>query len=221
VQSVEIVPFTKTLSLLSAEDFVSRILLEKFRVRHVIAGFDFAFGHQRGGNMERLREWLKPHGVGVTEVKPQLDDGGSVFSSSRARECLEAGDPKGAAHVLGRRWSIRGAVEKGDQRGRELGFPTANIALGDYLRPKFGVYAMRVERKGQALKGVANIGKRPTVAGAVERLEVYLLDFKDDLYGETLTVELVDFVRPERAFEGLDALKRQIAQDVEKAKTLL
>jgi riboflavin kinase/FMN adenylyltransferase len=154
----------------------------------------------------------------------EADPEAFVYSSTGVRDALRAGDPRAAARILGRPYAIDGRVRRGDARGRTIGFPTANIALGPYLPPAFGVYAVRVEgaEPGRALPGVANLGVRPTVGGdPAPRLEVHLFDFTGDLYGKRLTVSLVDFLRPERKFDGLDALKAQIAADAAKARTLL
>jgi riboflavin kinase/FMN adenylyltransferase len=223
VDEVITLPFTLEFSNLSAEDFVQKILIERLGVSHIVAGFDYVFGHKRGGTMPLLRQWLGPHGVGVTEVTPFRDSGGLIMSSSRTRELLQQGDLNTAAHILGRPWSITGVVEHGAKRGSGIGAPTANIGLDDYLRPKFGVYAVNVRRvrDGPLWQGVANIGTRPTVDGKTEMLEVHLFDFHENLYGEALEVILLDFIRPEQVFDGLPALKAQIAKDIETAKARL
>jgi riboflavin kinase/FMN adenylyltransferase len=223
VDDVIVMPFSLEFATLSAEDFVKRILLDKLGVSHVVAGFDYVFGAQRGGTMPLLRQWLTPQHVGVTEVTPFRDSHGTVMSSSRTREALQQGDLATAAHILGRRWSISGIVQHGQQRGSSIGVPTANIALGDYLRPQFGVYAVQAKRlkDGALWSGVANIGTRPTVDGATELLEVHLFGFDGVLYGEELEVELIDFLRPERKFDGLEALKAQIALDIQNARAKL
>jgi riboflavin kinase/FMN adenylyltransferase len=223
IRDVIVQPFTLDLSHLPAQEFVEQILLRQHGMQHAVAGFDFVFGHKRQGNMQNLRTWLAPHGIGVTEVTPRFDSHGDVFSSSRTREALQAGDLRTAEHILGRRWSIAGVVAKGAQRGRTLGVPTANIPLGEYLRPKFGVYAVLTGPAGKlrTRPGVANIGIRPTVDGKTEMLEVHLFNFDSDIYGQEWDVELVDFIRPERAFPDLDALRKHIMQDIEAAKAKL
>ena len=223
VDGIVTLPFTPEFSNLSAQDFVQKILVERLRISHIVAGFDYVFGHKRGGTMPLLRQWLAPHGVGVTEVTPFRDAQGLVMSSSRTREALQQGDLKTATHILGRRWSITGEVLHGAERGRTIGVPTANIALGEYQRPKFGVYAVTAHRlkDGSVYQGVANIGNRPTVDGKTELLEVHLFGFNGSLYGEELEVELVDFIRPERAFDGIEALKAQIAEDIQVARSRL
>lgn len=223
VDAVITLPFTPEFSTLSAQDFVQKILIERLGVSHIVAGFDYVFGHKRGGTMPLLRQWLAPHAVGVTEVTPFRDSSGMVMSSSRTRELLQQADLKTAAHILGRPWSISGVVEHGAKRGGSIGVPTANIDLDNFLRPKFGVYAVTVRRMkdGKLWQGVANIGTRPTVDGTTEKLEVHLFNFNGDLYGEELEVTLVDFIRPERAFDSLETLKMQISEDIATAKTKL
>jgi riboflavin kinase/FMN adenylyltransferase len=220
IVDVAVIPFTKELAQLSAENFVEKIILKRYGAQHIVAGFDFVFGHNRGGDMQRLREWLAAHNVGVTEVTPFRDAQGVVLSSSRTREALEAGDLTTAEYILGRRWSITGIIEHGDQRGRSIGVPTANIALGDYQRPKFGVYAVWARAAGteKVLPGVANIGNRPTVDGKTEKLEVHLFDFNTNIYEQEWEVELVAFIRPEQQFDDMDMLKAQIVKDIEEAK---
>jgi len=217
--------FDQALAARTAPDFVDGVLVRDLGVRHVVAGYDFVFGHRRGGNIDLLRTMGDTHGFGVTEVQPVLDEGGAVFSSTRVREALAAGDPGLAAAILGHAFEIEGRVEHGDKRGRTIGFPTANVELGDYVRPKFGVYAVRAGvDQGESTvwhAGVANLGRRPTVGGQVERLEVHLFDTDQDLYGRHLRVQLRHFIREEMKFAGLDALKAQIATDAAMARTLL
>jgi len=209
----------------TAERFVEEVLVDGLGVSHVVVGADYVFGHKRGGNVALLREMAASHGFQVTDVPPVVDDGGRVYSSTRVRRALENGDPREAAAVLGRPWEIEGRVEHGDARGRTIGFPTANIRLGEFLRPACGVYAVRAGvDQGTAtdwLDGVANFGRRPTFDKQDEILEVHLFDFDGDLYGKHLRVQMVDFIRPERKFEGLDALKAEIARDAAEARRRL
>jgi len=146
---------------------------------------------------------------------------GEIYSSTRIREALRHGWAREAAQLLGHDWEIEGRVELGDQRGRTIGFPTANVALGEHLRPRFGVYAVRALVDGVWLGGVANLGKRPTFGKLQENFEVHLFDFTGDLYGQVIRVALVDFIRAEMKFSGLDALKAQIAADGERARGIL
>ncbi len=223
IQDVIVKPFTQEFARLPARDFVENILIGQYGAQHAVAGFDFVFGHNREGNMQNLRNWLTPHNTGVTEVTPFRDARGGVMSSSRVREALQAGDLKTAEHILGRTWSISGIIEHGAQRGRSMNVPTANISLGEYQRPRFGVYAVQAGPVGTPLnrQGVANIGTRPTVDGKTESLEVHLFDFNDDIYGQEWEVELIDFIRPEQAFTDMDDLREQIMEDIETAKTRL
>ncbi|MFY9288877.1 MAG: bifunctional riboflavin kinase/FAD synthetase [Alphaproteobacteria bacterium] len=223
IDNVIVLPFTKEFSMLDPRVFVEKILMEDCGAQHIIAGFDFVFGHDRGGNMQNLRSWLAPHNIGVTEVTPFRDVKGEVMSSSRTREALQAGDLKTAENILGRPWAICGVIQPGAQRGRELSVPTANISLGEHLRPRFGVYAVNAGPVGQSSRyqGVANIGIRPTVDGKTELLEFHLFNFDGDIYGQDWQVELIDFIRPEQAFSDLEALRQQIMLDIESAKARL
>ncbi len=223
IEDVIVLPFTREFLQYPAQDFVQHILVTRYGAQHVVAGFDFVFGHNRAGTMTTLRAWLAPHSIGVTEVTPFRDSQGIVMSSSRTREALQAGDLPTAANILGRPWSIAGIVERGAQRGREMSVPTANIALGEYLRPEFGVYVVNAKRvDGTTIyQGVANIGVRPTVDGKTEMLEFHLFDVDRDIYGQEWEVELLAFLRPEQAFSGIDALRAQIMQDIEAAKAHL
>jgi riboflavin kinase / FMN adenylyltransferase len=206
----------------SAENFVTEVLHRGLGVGHVVSGYDFVFGQGRQGDAALLQRLGQELGFGVTIVSPVASESGSVFSATRIREHLVAGEPKPAAELLGRPWEIDGRVEHGDARGRTIGFPTANISLGDYLRPAAGVYAVRagIERAGTVEwhDAVANLGTRPTVNGTDLRLEVHLLGFAGDLYGQHLRVAMIDWIRPERKFAGLDELKAQIARDAATAR---
>ncbi|MDP9127707.1 MAG: bifunctional riboflavin kinase/FAD synthetase [Pseudomonadota bacterium] len=216
-------PFNLELSRLSAREFVEDILVGTYGIQHAVAGFDFVFGHDRGGNMKSLQAWLEPHKIGVTEVPPFKDFHGQIISSSRTRTALQKGDLRTVHNILGRAWSIAGLVEHGAKRGRTIGVPTANINLGEYQRPKYGVYAVKAGPVGQPASqhGVANIGIRPTVDGQTEVLEVHLFDFDDTIYDQAWEVTLLDFIRPEKAFPDIETLRRQIAQDMASAKALL
>lgn len=206
----------------TAEQFVKEILVDGLGVRGVAVGSDFVFGHGRGGDAAHLREMGGRFGFGVTEIGPVAHEG-ELYSSTRIRELLVQGRPRQAAILLGREWEIDGRVEHGDERGRLIGFPTANLHLDDYLRPAPGVYAVRVcvEDSAGWLPAVANFGRRPTFAGQDLRLEVHLLDFAGDLYGRHLRVILVEHIRSERKFEGIESLKAQIARDCGDARRIL
>jgi riboflavin kinase/FMN adenylyltransferase len=215
-------PFDAEMAAMTDEAFAERVLAKGLGVRHVATGFDVTFGKDRTGDGESLTRYGERLGFAVTTVDRVADLEGEKYSSSAARAALKQGRPEAVAHILGRPFSIEGVVSPGDQRGRLLGFPTANVPLGDYVRPAFGVYATRSRLPdGRVIPGVANLGLRPTVAGVDERLEVHLFDFNEDIYGQVIETELVAFLRPEQKFAGLDALKDQIARDVEAAKRAL
>lgn len=212
--------FDEAFAALSADAFIDDVLLKGMKARHVVCGYDFTFGARRTGNVERLREQGRQKGFGVTVVDPVMREG-EIYSSTRIRESLRAGWVSEASELLGHSWEIEGTVELGDQRGRTIGFPTANVELGEHLRPRFGVYAVRVLLDGQWRPAVANLGRRPTFGKLKENFEVHLFDFSGDLYGKSLRVALIEFIRPEMKFGGLDQLKAQIAADGEAARRLL
>ena len=220
VQAVLAQHFDTAFAALSADAFVDDVLLGGLGARHVVCGYDFTFGARRGGNVEMLREMGAKKGFGVTVLDPVMREG-EIYSSTRIREALRAGWASEAAELLGHDWEIEGVVEMGDQRGRTIGFPTANVALGEHLRPRFGVYAVRVLVDGQWRDAVANLGRRPTFGKLQENFEVHLFDFSGDLYNKTLRVALIDFIRPEMKFAGLDQLKAQIAADGQAARAIL
>lgn len=222
VETVYELPFNADLSQMSPEEFVRDVLVDGLGIAGVVTGLDFHFGKGRAGSAEDLADLGRRYGF-ETAFAELLDNGVDKISSTRIRKCLSDGDVKAAATLLGESWTIDGEVLHGDKRGRTIGFPTANIELGDYTRPSYGVYAVRVGLPGEKphRPGVANFGKRPTVDGETERLEVNLFDFKGDLYGQTLAVSFEAFIRPEKTFAGLDALKAQIAEDAASARTLL
>lgn len=215
-------PFNHDFSLMTAEAFVTEVLHAGLGARHLVSGQDFAFGHRRGGDTDFLAQRAEVLGMGLTLVPPVTDAQGPL-SSTRIRRALQDGYPERATVELGRPWTIRGEVAHGDKRGRTIGFPTANVALGRHLEPARGVYAVTVRlENGATYRGVANIGRRPTVnAGPESRLEVNLFDFDSDIYGTEITVALHDYIRAEVRFSGLDALKAQIAADAVEARRLL
>jgi riboflavin kinase/FMN adenylyltransferase len=217
--------FDQGFARLGAEEFIEGVLVRHLGVRHVVVGFDFTFGQGRRGTAARLAAEGRSRGFGVAIVEPAKGPGGAVYSSTRIREHLVAGRPREAAALLGRFWEIEGRVERGDRRGHGIGFPTANLGLDDYLRPAAGVYAVRagIETEGRLLwhDAVANLGWRPTFGGSDLRLEVHIFDFAADLYGRHLRVALIEHLRPEQKFPGIDALKAQIAADAAQARGLL
>lgn len=216
--------FDRAFAALEARDFVTGILVEGLAARQVVCGYDFTFGRQRAGYVDALAEWGREFGFGVTVVQPVTREG-EIYSSTRIREALRGGHVAEAAALLGQDWEIEGEVVHGDKRGRLIGFPTANVALGEHLVPQLGVYAVRVAEADSDTPdwrhGVANLGRRPTVDGEKLSFEVNLFDFSGDLYGRRLRVALHAFLRPEQKFAGLDALKAQIAADAQAARAIL
>ena len=220
------VRFDDALRKTDARHFISYVLAS-LRVRHLFAGIDFAFGKGRGGDFDTINKVGKDVGMEATALPLLVDDNTAVISSSRIRAALQAGDPRSAAVMLGRDWAVTGKVIKGDARGRSIGFPTANIALGSLQPPAFGVYAVEVdlaENNGGVRNignGVANIGVRPTVQNRGVLCETHLFDRDVDLYGKRLLVRLKSFLRPEQKFSGIEELIHQIGLDAEKARRLL
>ena len=213
--------FDAELARTSAEDFVSGRLRGLIGAAGVATGEDFTFGRGRGGNVEVLRRLGAEGGFSVDAVAPVAEDGEPV-SSSRIREALQAGECETAARLLTRPFAIEGVVEHGDKRGRTLGYPTANIALGSYLRPRYGIYAVRGRLEdGRVLDGAASLGVRPTFDPPKELLEPFFFDFDGDLYDQAIEVQLLDFIREERVFEDVGGLIAQIGRDADEARRRL
>jgi riboflavin kinase / FMN adenylyltransferase len=226
VDAMAALPFNRALASQSAADFVALLLRGGLATRHVVAGHDFAFGRHRGGDIDFLIRIAAESGFVAHRTPPCADPSGAVYSSTVARRLLQEGEPEAAAAILGRPWELEGRVMHGDKRGRTLGFPTANLRLGPYLRPRWGVYAVQAllegdDPRGPWREGAANLGRRPTVAGIQERLEVHLFDAPPDFYGRRLRVRLRAFIRPERSFAGLEALSLQIREDCAAARSFL
>ena len=217
--------FDREFSQRSAENFVTEILVGGLKVSRVVVGADYVFGHQRKGDLALLQRLADAHGFALTAISEQRGAGGPRYSSSNIRTALLEGRPGDAAQLLGRYWELEGRVEHGDRRGRTIGFPTANLPHRDYIRPMKGVYAVRagIDQGAQTVwhDAVANFGNRPTFNKKGLLLEVHLFDVNQDLYGRHLRVALVDFLRPEMKFAGLDALKAQIGADAEMARARL
>jgi riboflavin kinase/FMN adenylyltransferase len=213
--------FDEALRSTSAEDFVGKLLAERIGAAGVVTGDDFGFGKGRAGNVEVLRTLGGEHGIAAEAVAPVLIDGERV-SSGRIREALKAGDTGTATHLLTRDFAVEGVVRRGDARGRELGYPTANLSLGDYQRPRYGIYAVRVTLEdGREHPGVASLGVRPTFSPPQELLEAHLLDFDRDLYGQRVEVALHAFIREEQKFDSVDALVAEMRNDEAEARRLL
>jgi riboflavin kinase / FMN adenylyltransferase len=216
--------FDRALAGLSDAEFAERVLAARLGVAHVSVGFDFRYGKGRAGDVESLQRQGAQFGFGV-DIVDAVDDEESheKVSSSAIRAAIQAGAMDEAAHMLGRPWAIEGEVLRGLARGRELDAPTANVALGDYVRPRLGIYAVRVDLgEGGTRDGVASIGVNPTIGPLPEPLlEAHLLDYSGDLYGHSIEVQLIAFLREELKFDSLDALKTQIAWDKQAARKLL
>lgn len=220
---VRVLTFDAQLAAMSAEAFVHQVLVTECGARAVVAGEDFRFGHDRLGDMARMTEWLLGTGVAVHPVAQVRDPQGQRYAASTVRSLLQNGQAQAAAAILGRPYTITGTVAHGDQRGRQWGFPTANFSLGDYQRPQYGVYAVQARQAGtmEWRSGVANIGRRPTVDGVREWLEVHLFDFSAAIYDEVWEIALIDFIRSEQRFADLNALKNAVQGDSVKARTIL
>ena len=221
VDALFAVPFNARLAAMPAEQFIADVLVKGLGLRHVITGADFQFGKGRGGDAALLAREGARLGFGASVFSVVMAEGDHKVSSTDIRAALKKGDPRAAARLLGHDWTVSGHVRGGDKRGRTIGFPTANISLKGYLEPALGVYAVRVAGIGRSFEGVANFGRRPTFDKKDTLLEVHLFDFDGDLYGRHLDVSLVDYIRAERKFSGLDELKAQIAADSQTARDIL
>ena len=214
--------FDRPFSQLTPEQFFHKILVQQLGAGRLVSGANYRFGHKAGGDVAMLRSLAAPMGLEVVTVAG-VEEGGEWISSTRIRTCIAQGDLEQANRMLGRNFSLSARVVRGDQRGRQLGFPTANLQLpAGKIVPAYGVYACWVERAGDRYAAVANLGVRPTVVSQGEPvLEAHLLDFEGDLYGEQLSVELTHFLRPEQKFSGLTELKAQIELDRDNARERL
>jgi riboflavin kinase/FMN adenylyltransferase len=213
--------FDDTLARVTAEEFVTDWLVRRIGATSVVTGEDFTFGKGRAGDIGAMIALGAASGLTAEAVAPVSDAGGTV-SSSRIREALRAGDPREAARLLTRPFAIEGVVEHGAKLGRTIGYPTANLKLASYLRPAYGIYAVRAALDdGRVIDGAANLGIRPSFDPPIELLESYLFDFADDLYGRSIEVALVDYLRPEAKFDTLAALSSQMDKDCAEARRLL
>jgi riboflavin kinase / FMN adenylyltransferase len=212
--------FGPALANVSADDFITGWLIRHLGVTGVVTGEDFTFGKGRGGNVGVLAERCAALGLVYEAVSPVTD--GEVISSSRIRDALQAGDCDTATRLLTRPFAVEGVVQHGDKNGRKLGFPTANIDMGSYLRPRYGVYAVKGRLEdGRVLNGAANIGIRPQFDPPKELLEPHFFDFAEDIYGQRVEVEFHAFLRGEAKFDSLDGLMMQIDKDCAEARALL
>jgi riboflavin kinase/FMN adenylyltransferase len=228
VDALFALPFDAEMAKKSAQDFVMDVLVDGLAAGCVVVGGDFQFGKGRAGNVAVLSYMGEMEGFGVEVFAPvvQLDGGAEKISSSTIRDALKQGRPEDAARLLGHWWTVESRVEHGDARGRELGFPTANMRLDDYLKPAFGIYAVRAtvmenDQPAGTHEGVANFGIRPMFETQVPLLETHLFDFDGDLYGKHLAVDLIAYLRPEQKFADVAALKAQMTTDCDAARKLL
>lgn len=215
-----VLPFTHKLAALSATEFVEKILVAKLAVRHLVIGYDYAFGRNRQGDATFLAEAARRHGFTLEVLEP-LRAGAEVFSSTRIRQTLQKGDVNGVVDVLGRHFTLDGTVVSGDGRGRQLGFPTANLLIDKELLPAPGVYAARVSYGRRRYDAVVNLGQRPTFAQAEPTLEIHLLDFTGDLYGQRLRLYFIERLRDEQRFPSIAELQTAIRTDIDRARAIL
>ena len=222
IEHIVVAPFTKEFSELSGVEYIRDFLVARFRPESIIIGYDHHFGHDRKGNITLLKQFQDEFGYKIYEIPAQLVDEAAV-SSTKIRAALLEGNVQEAATMMNRHYSISGRVTQGDQLGRKIGFPTANIKPSepDQLITGNGVYAVRVNHKGTLFNGMMNIGYRPTVSGSDLRIEVNILDFNQDIYNDELEILFIKKLRDEKKFDGLDALKLQLQQDKENALAIL
>ncbi|SEG76991.1 bifunctional riboflavin kinase/FAD synthetase [Marinobacterium lutimaris] len=220
VERVLCLMFNTRLRSMSADEFVTQLLIDRLNIRHLVVGDDFRFGCDRRGDFELLKNAGDKYGFSVEETATCEVDGERI-SSSRIRTTLQAHDFELAARLLGRPYRVAGRVMHGQKLGRQLGSPTANVRMHRFACPLRGVYVVDALANGKRYSGVCNVGMRPTVSGRQPVLEVHLLNFSGNLYGELMQVEFRHFLRDERRFDGLDALKTQIQDDIEAARRWL
>jgi len=225
VEFLVVIHFDNEFAKITADEFVDQVIVQGFEASYVVSGFNFAFGHKRAGNTSFLQMKGEQFGFGTTGIKQVLDDTGEIISSTRIRKFLLDGNPRAAGNLLGRNYEIEGIVSQGDQRGRKIGFPTANIKLDDHMRIANGVYAIKagIGHGPDTVwhDGVANLGYRPTFNGSQCVLETHLFDFDEDIYDAYLRVALIDFIRPEQKFDGVEGLTVQIKKDISQSKSIL
>ena len=222
VDHLVVIPFTRSFSQLSSEEFIRQVLIDKIGTKKLVIGYDHRFGRDRQGGFDYICAHQSDYGFEVEEI-PRQDIEAVGVSSSKIRTALDEGNIYTANLFLGRQYSLTGTIVKGRQLGRTIGFPTANLQVDDPLKliPANGVYAVDVLYGDQLLGGMLNIGYRPTVAGTHQTIETYIFDFDKDIYGEHLTLRLREYLRPEQKFEGLPALVAQLKQDEETARVVL
>lgn len=222
VDLLYLLPFDFEMASFGDREFVEKVLVEGLGVKHVAAGFDISFGRGRTGSGDLLKVYGEEYGFTVSIAEPVASRDGEKFSSTAVRDALRDGQPEHAARILGRPFAIEGVVRRGQQLGRQLGFPTANVEVEDYVVPKLGVYATRTRLPdGREVPGVANLGNNPTTGIVETRLETWLFDFDEDLYGQIIETDLIAFLRPELKFDSLELMIEQIHRDEQAARAIV
>lgn len=222
VEHLVVIPFTRSFSQLTSEEFIRQILIDKIGTKKLVIGYDHRFGKDRQGGFDYIQQHQSEYGFEVEEI-PRQDIEAVGVSSSKIRAALNEGNIHTANLFLGRLYNLTGTIVKGQQLGRTIGFPTANMQVDDPVKlvPANGVYAVDVLHNGNTYGGMLNIGFRPTVAGTTQTIETYIFDFNREIYGEHLTLFFREFLRPEQKFEGLPALVAQLKRDEEQARSVL
>lgn len=222
VDLLYLLPFDFEMASFGDREFVEKVLVEGLGVKHVAVGFDISFGRGRTGSPELMKAYGQEYGFTVSVAEPVASSEGEKFSSTSVRDALRDGHPEQAARILGRPFAIEGVVRRGQQLGRQLGFPTANVEVEDYVVPKLGVYATRTRLPdGREVPGVANLGNNPTTGIVETRLETWLFDFDEDLYGQIIETDLIAFLRPELKFDSLELMIQQIRRDEQAARAIV
>jgi riboflavin kinase/FMN adenylyltransferase len=222
VDILYLLPFDFQMASFSDKEFVEQVLVDGLGVKHVAAGFDISFGKGRTGSADGMKAYGDQKGFGVSIAEPVAGRAGDKFSSTSVRDALRDGHPEEASRILGRPFAIEGVVRRGQQLGRQLGFPTANVEIVDYVVPKLGVYATRTRLPdGREVPGVANLGNNPTTGEVETRLETWLFDFDEDLYGQVIETQLIAFLRPELKFDSIELMVEQIRRDEAEARAIV
>lgn len=227
VDILYLLPFDFEMASFNDREFVEKVLVggpqgEGLGVKHVAVGFDISFGRGRTGSADLMKAYGAEHGFSVSVAEPVANREGEKFSSTGVRDALRDGHPEAAARILGRPFAIEGVVRRGQQLGRQLGFPTANVEVEDYVVPKLGVYATRTcLPDGRLVPGVANLGNNPTTGVVETRLETWLFDFDEDLYGQIIETQLIAFLRPELKFDSIELLVEQVLRDEVAARAIV
>ena len=222
VDLLYLLPFDFEMASFTDREFVERVLVEGLGVRHVAVGFDISFGRGRSGSAELMKTYGDEFGFSVSVATAVAGGDGEKFSSTGVRDALRDGRPEIATRIMGRPFAIEGVVRRGQQLGRKLGFPTANVEMVDYVVPRLGVYATRTRLPdGREVPGVANLGNNPTTGEVETRLETWLFDFDEDLYGQVIETDLIAFLRPELKFDSIELMVDQIRRDEAQARAIV